>query len=173
MLSPLMHPNELEHFQRVLNRLPDDAHLVEFGCGGSTCWIAERLKPNQRLDSIEHNPEWYHRVLEATAYATTQITIHLHPPELELERYKYACAEEEMPAGLTHYLNPEVDWSDVALVFVDGVARGSVLAMTALRVCSGTTVLLHDYEGRQQWYDWPLSVYQRVHLEGSLLELRR
>jgi hypothetical protein len=167
-----MHPNELQHFQRVLDRQPDTAHVVEFGCGGSTCWLADLMLPQQRLESVEHNPEWYHRVLEATAYAKPIFTLHLHPPDFALDRYRYSAAEEEMPAGLTDYLNPAIDWSDVSLVFVDGVARGAVLALTAQRVRAGTTVLLHDYQGREQWYDWPLRLYHRVHLEGSLLELR-
>jgi hypothetical protein len=170
-VPPLLRESELEHYERILARLdPDYAHLVEFGCGGSTVWLASQLRNHQYLDSIEHNPAWFD-MIDAHVRNCRNVHLHLHPPDLPLTQYKYANPEEEMPAGLTGYLNPGIHWADVSLVFVDGIARGAVLATLPLRVAKGTTVLLHDYDGREAWYDWALSTYTRVSLTESLLEL--
>lgn len=169
----MMRDAELAKYAKILQSLPPDAHVVEYGCGGSTVWLSERLQPPQRLDSIEHNLDWFMRVHDVVKHVPF-ITMHLHSPMLPLERYRFAQPEEEMPAGLTQYLNPGVNWSDVSLVTVDGVARSAVLARLPYFLKSGTTVLLHDYADRELWYDWAIvgPRYIRVSLTQTLLELR-
>lgn len=147
--------------------------VVEFGCGGSTLLLASAIAPHQRLISIEHNPEWATKVREMLATLAPdhpRIHVLLYEPVLKLTQY--AKPLEENPAALGNYLTPAVDWNHAGVVFVDGIARGACLAMLRTRLKSGTTVFLHDYVGREMWYDWATSLYDRVAVIDTLLQLR-
>ena len=175
-LQPLMYPDEVTALQATVDALPEAAVIVEFGSGGSTRFFADNLQAARRLVSIEHNAEWYETVSIALDQHPNRerITLIYAGPELPLSRYIFAMPEEEMPAGLARYIHPEtpVSWSDVTCVLVDGVARGACLAALRTKLRPGTTVLLHDYTGREYWYDWAVSLYDRVSLTNTLLTLR-
>lgn len=167
----------------------DNTDFVEYGCGGSTLMLAEVLKPNQRLWSIEHNPTWAINIAtEVSAFQNANnTTLTLLPPfdnrtmvlttgdgktvplTEDLLR-PYGSPMEELPMGLEKYLRgievvPQMD--TIRLITVDGVARGATLRTIRHHldeVDAPVMVFLHDYVGREVWYDWALYDYERIGL---------
>lgn len=58
--TPLLCPEAIERFDEILS---ETSVVYEQGSGGSTRWIAERVKS---LVSIEHSLEWFEAVSETT-----------------------------------------------------------------------------------------------------------
>lgn len=178
-LDVMMYPDEKARMLEILQTEMSgtiDAHFVEYGCGGSTLMFADSLKPGDKLTSIEHNYDWSVKVqtaIDAHPNAA-QIELLYHPPAVPASVYTFANPQEETPAGLHAYLNPLIDWRDVDFVLVDGIARGAVLALLAHRVQRDTRIVLHDYTGREIWYDWIVrsGLYDVERLTNMLLELR-
>lgn len=179
-MNPMMYEDEFNKFTSTLDALPDGMKLMEFGSGGSTYQIGLRLKPQQELFSVEHNPEWFAKVREAVKTLDVSVFQRIHRtlaiPKFTLQTDNFARPFEEVPAGLTTYLHPTfkvpLDWKDVGFVFVDGLARGATLAVLNNKLAPGTTVFLHDYIGREEWYQWAVDLYERVSLTNMLLELK-
>lgn len=163
--------------------IPDDGYIVEWGMGGSTLIFADQLKPQQHLISIEHNREWFEKVQTSLANHPAHDRIHMVfvLPELPLYVYAFAQPQEEMPAGCKYYIDPTrivgamphpFDWHRASFVLVDGIARGPVLASLRSKLLSNTPVYLHDYVGREMWYDWAVNLYDIDARVGVLLKLR-
>lgn len=174
-LKVMMYDDEHARMLDIIKGLHEDAYILEYGCGGSTMMFADHLGPKQHLISIEHNAEWYAKVTTAVEQHPNKerINLMLFSPDYPLDAYVFASPYEEMPAGLTRYLNPPVPWHRIDFALVDGVARGACLSLLAQRLNVNTKVALHDYTGREQWYDWALDKgYARVNLTNMLLELR-
>jgi len=175
MLPVMMHPDEQDTLIGALPLLSMNATIVEFGSGGSTCMFADHLGAVQYLISIEHNAEWYNKVTDAlkTSRNLPRIQYHYIPPAYPLEFYAFAHPYEECPAGLENYIKgPDIDWTKVEMVLVDGVARGAVLATLATKLRPNTRIFLHDYTDRETWYDWAVNLYKREERVEKLLELR-
>jgi len=166
-----MRPAELDALTAILATLSPTAHIVEFGSGGSTVWLANHLQFGQHLFSIEHDPVWYQKVrteLDQYPQHLRQLFVHLVLREdtLKMEILKVTLdgptngllmtayvdvsryTPEESSAGRNGYLNLEYgnDWNRTELVVVDGVARGCCLALLRTVLPPGCLVLLHDYE---------------------------
>jgi hypothetical protein len=168
-MLPMMRPKEQAFLLAQLAAVSDDAHIVEFGCGGSTVLLADHLKPTQHLYSIEHDPIWYARV---NGRLSDQSNIHLvlreptllneiHipniiglPPEAHIDPTTLRCEvsmskwmHEECPAGYAPYLNMAYgnDWGNTKLVLVDGMVRGACLALIRYLIHPDTIILVHDY----------------------------
>lgn len=173
-LEVMMYDDEKVALKAIVDKLTPDAVLVEYGSGGSTIFFADNLSPVRHLISIEHNLEWYTKVQRALGkhHEGHAVDYRYIPPAFPLQRYVFANPEEEMPAGLTSYLHPDIQWNEVDFVLVDGIARGAVLATLRTKLRPGTTVVLHDYTGREAWYDWAVQLYERVNLTNMLLELK-
>jgi hypothetical protein len=177
-MNPMMYEDEFNHFMATLDSLPDSANIVEFGSGGSTYQIGQRLKERQDLFSIEHNPEWFAKVRNAVRELPAFGRIHrtLSAPTSSIQQDGFARPQEETPTGVTNYIHPSfkipLDWLSVNLVLVDGIARGACLAALRSKLAPRTTVFLHDYKGREDWYEWAVKLYEHVSLTNTLLELR-
>jgi hypothetical protein len=177
-LNAMMYEDEFNHFIAAVEALPDSAIIVEFGSGGSTYQIGQRMKGTQELFSVEHNPEWFAKVREGVKQLPAFARIHrtLAVPQWDIQAKGFAQPLEENPSGITTYLHPsfkaKLDWKSVDFVLVDGIARGACLAVLATKLEKGTTVYLHDYKGREDWYEWSVKLYDRVSLTNMLLELR-
>ena len=63
-----MQLDEVEEVTSRIKEMGPDGLMVEWGSGGSSIKWLETLTDNQRLISIEHNPEWHMKVSE---YLTT------------------------------------------------------------------------------------------------------
>lgn len=174
MIDPMMTVDDQQKIQRVVEGLPPDAVIVEYGSGGSTLMFARFLRETQRLITIEHNVDWFHKVkadLSAPDLASKRAEIHLRTPDADASVWPFGHHYEETPFAAADYIHAtgvDIPWSDVRCVFVDGFVRGPVMAMLATKLTLGTTVMLHDYPGREAWYEWAVRLYDVVTLpEGS------
>jgi len=57
---PWLTTKAIQFLDEWLKRTPE-AKALEFGCGGSTIWLSERV---ESLVSVEHNVKWYSRIKE-------------------------------------------------------------------------------------------------------------
>lgn len=176
----MMHPEELQELLVAVNALRPGSTILEYGSGGSTSIFANHLAETNTLCSVEHDKGWFDTVttrLEGHANGA-RITRILAPLSFHQGLWKFARPEEEMAAGLAHYIwapenNPEGwDWKTVNLMLVDGIGRGACLAALRTKLNPGTTVFLHDYPGRENWYDWAVHLYDIVKQTSLILELR-
>lgn len=101
----------------------------------------------------------------------------------EYKKYMIGMFLEENPCFLEHYINPtklldRVDEEmhsklsilyDSDFYFVDGLARGAVLATIRVKAKKDAVVFIHDYAGRQNQYDWAVSLYSHKELVGKTL----
>lgn len=145
----------------ILDLVPDDGTLVEWGCGGSTIYFLDNLKPNQILVSIEHNNDWYNKIKDKLAnHPNIDRHVFLYIPSTVANPY-YARPEEESPCGLVDYINPSEDIISNADVFlVDGIARGPIAAFLSVKAKPSAQVIIHDYLGREEWYDWAVACFK-------------
>lgn len=176
----MMHPEELQEILQALKDIPENSTILEYGSGGSTSIFANHLGPKQNFSSVEHDRPWFDKVAERVKEHPNAARITYIFANLAFHKglYRFARPEEEMAAGLENYVwcperNPDGwDWSKVNLVLVDGIGRGACLAALRTVLNPGTTVFLHDYTGRENWYDWAVKLYTRVKQTNLLLELR-
>jgi len=138
----------------------------------------ECLKGNQQLVSIEHNGEWYDKVNRALIdHRNRKNTAYLFvPSEIDIKFYGYGFPSEENPCYNMQYINPEtasnrVSIFDADIYLVDGISRGACLAtiFSKARKRENVQVYVHDYVGRQQWYEWACALFPRKELVGRTL----
>lgn len=153
----LMEPAEPGY---IFGLLPEDGTLVEWGCGGSTIYFLDNLNENQLLVSIEHNKQWYDAISEKIKdHPNIDRHVFLYIPP-EIPNNYYARPEEEMGCGLTDYICPDMEIIEAGDVFlVDGIGRGPTAAFLSRRVKDSAHVIIHDYAGRELWYDWAANCY--------------
>jgi len=139
----------------IYGLLPDDGTLIEWGCGGSTVYFLDNLKENQYLVSIEHNKQWYDKISNLIEnHPNIDRHVFLYIPS-EIPNNHYARPEEDMGCGLTEYICPDIDIIQSADVFlVDGIGRGPTAAFLSKKARQDAHVIIHDYQGRELWYDW-------------------
>jgi hypothetical protein len=196
LLPPTMNPDEIEYFEKYIAGLPPKAKLVEWGSGGSTTMFLENMGDGHTLYSIEHNEGWFEKVTEVLKDhpRRSQLVYMFIPPEVQLSFWGYGQPKEENPCFLREYLNPEIAFEgtriwDADMYLVDGIARGANLAVINRRslpilgpgasVEEGTLpyhspdVFIHDYKGREEWYQWAVDMYSEHEQVGStLLKMR-
>lgn len=172
-LIPLMKNDELDYLKSVIDKLPDNGKIVEWGSGGSTLWYIDQLKPTQYLYSIEHNQKWYNIVNDALKQKSqSNYTYVKFDSDIAEEFYGFARPNEEFPCGLDHYVDPKLDVWDADIFFVDGIARAAVLAAIRIRSTKeDPLVFIHDYRGREFYYDWATQFYSEKKLVGDTLLL--
>lgn len=176
----MMHPEELQEILTAVRALPEGSTILEYGSGGSTSIFANHLGDTHKFCSVEHDVPWYEKVGERLAGHANEarITRILAPLSFHKGLWRFSHPAEEMAAGMEYYIwapenNPEGwDWKTVNLVLVDGIGRGACLAFLRTKLNPGTTVFLHDYTGRETWYDWAVKLYDRVKQTSLILELR-
>jgi hypothetical protein len=165
----------------ILNLLPENGTLVEWGCGGSTVVFLDKLLPGQRLVTIEHNYEWYSKIKEFLKNHpnSSQHTFYYIQPTMN--NPYYARPEEECPCGLEEYMCPDIDLITTADVFlVDGIGRGPTAAFLANKTKKNAHVIIHDYRGREPWYNWAVQIFDYnnqptflsslIHMSNSKIE---
>jgi predicted O-methyltransferase YrrM len=75
---PWLHPAAVEYLEQLLQ---PDWWVLEHGAGGSTLWLAERVK---HLVSVEHDPAWTLKVREL---APANVIIVSYLPDFESHTY--------------------------------------------------------------------------------------
>lgn len=191
-LKPYMEDPELKYLEDLVKSLPDGAKIMEWGSGGSTTMFLELINSTQRLISVEHDVAWAEKVYLSVADHPNRdcfmpINVQLQSITFTnqegkddstlYELYKQKMIGtflEENPSFLKNYIDPTkltVDeaarrWLDMIfdadVYFVDGLARGAVLATIKLKAKKkDAVVMIHDYVGRQNQYDWAASLYSK------------
>jgi hypothetical protein len=168
----------LEGREAIFSYFGDNKKYMEWGSGGSTLWYVKEViekKINTQVISIEHHGDWYNKVKNA-------IDNYLSPTD---DQFLYinksapfssvvfdsvhgkipfnviATPFEETPAAVADYIKPpEIDLSTIDVFLVDGLARGACLATLKNLVKKDAVVFLHDIDGREEWYQWALNIWE-------------
>jgi hypothetical protein len=168
-LTPMMYPDEVAHLIHAVSTLSSTATILEYGTGGSTLLWESLLKPTQTLITIEHNEEWAKKIQDRI----TQPNVHVyHVPVQDMTAF--GVPAEELPVHGEWYIRPVqvANWDDIELVFIDGVARAACLAACRVQCKPSTPVYLHDFKGRESWYQWAVNLYPQRLVVNTLLEVR-
>lgn len=144
----------------ILELLPEEGTLVEWGCGGSTVYFLDNLKEGQTLVTIEHRKDWYDSISnQIKNHPNLDSHVFLFVPS-DIPNNHFAKPEEETPCGLADYICPDVDLIEQGDVFfVNGVARGAVVAFLSRRARQDAHVILHDFNSRVDWYGWAVPCF--------------
>lgn len=135
------------HREAFLKTIKPGMRVLEWGSGGSTLWLADRLPERATLTSIDHDTKW-HALVRDKVGPRENVRLLLCPPSAPLGTN--ATIEEEDPAPLQQYIHA-VDGETFDLVFVDGVARGACMEHARTLLAPGGVVYLHD--AQRPWYD--------------------
>lgn len=168
----LMEPKEISYIENCIKELPLNGKIVEWGSGGSTCRWVELLSETQRIISIDHKLDWISRTNRA-------VKKHFDPPKdnlefifsPELDNYKhsYGVFIEEHPVGVVEYINPNDNIWDADIYIIDGIARGVCCVSVLLNHKKpNPIILLHDYVGREDWYNWVTNFFD-IEIVGETL----
>ena len=152
-----MQQDEIDYMVNLIQSLPENGKMVEWGCGGSTCKWLDTLKSTQKLVSIEHNDSWHMRVTRAinNHFGETPNFQFLHVREQHGFEHGYASIIEEHPFGTAPYINPDADIWDSDIYFIDGIARAACLMTVLLKNTNpDAAIFIHDHNGREVWYEW-------------------
>ncbi|MEL6498196.1 MAG: class I SAM-dependent methyltransferase [Planctomycetota bacterium] len=136
-----------EHREAIERRLFAGCRMLEWGSGGSTVWLADRLPDGAHLTSVEHHAEWFAKVGERLG-ERANVTRILAEPSGELGRN--ATADEEDATHLERYIHA-VDGSRFDVILIDGVARVECMRRARELLNPGGVVFLHD--AQRDWYD--------------------
>jgi hypothetical protein len=160
----------------ILDTLPENGTMLEYGIGFTSIWFLENMKEGQNLISIEHVPEWTEKILEMAdeKELSDKHTILLSnpPPKflLPVEGKKepvivdpYSTPLEELAVAMSDYINiPGTDFGEIDTFLIDGIARASCLAVVSKTCQPDAAIFLHDWETRREWYDWIVPVFSKV-----------
>lgn len=148
----------LNQLHDMLESLPDNGSFLEWGCGGSTLWMLERIKPGQRMTSVEHDAEWSNKIARRAVDVNHAAYTNIHQPVTIAG--VHGTIWEESPSACDAYINspPYLDSFDTILI--DGIARGPCLARLLIQGFEGV-VYVHDV-GQRNWYDWCLRYVDNV-----------
>jgi hypothetical protein len=148
--------------------------MVEWGSGGSTVKWLESMKDNQRLISIEHTKEWYDKVND---YISIRDDVkdrftYYHRPELYGLKHGYASASEEHPIGLDDYFFPDERIPKADIFFIDGIGRATISLLVMLFAeKNDPAIFIHDYYGREDWYNWATQFFRKERVGQTLVRL--
>jgi len=127
--EPWLTPAAIRALEGLL--LPTDAG-IEFGSGRSTLWFAKRVR---HLTSIEHNQQWYERVVQLLKEAGLQnVTYHFYPENSPSE----GETQSNYVEAFSNFSAESVDF-----VLVDGIYRDQC-AYRALSVLKPGGLLIID-----------------------------
>jgi hypothetical protein len=183
MTEVQMNQDEIESVVSKISNLGSDGLMVEWGSGGSTVKWLESMKDNQRLISIEHNKEWYDKVNgyvqsrddiknRLTYYHQAEKYPAIEPLRITNHEYPHHVGTilEEHPFGLDQYFFPDADILSADIFFIDGLSRGAIaLMVNFLAQKDNAVVYIHDYVGREHWYNWATQFFTKKEVIGSTL----
>lgn len=139
-----------EAFLRLQSLIRPDMHVLEFGSGGSTLFLAEKVSS---IVSIEHDPFWYaqiHRELEKYP----RVNHLLVPAEKKDSAEKYQSVHGLFTKGLSfekyaHAADHLPDQS-IDLLIIDGRVRPQCLVLAKSKLKPGG-ILLFDNADRDSY----------------------
>jgi hypothetical protein len=97
----------------------------------------------------------------------------LHIKEQYGFEHGYASVNEEHPFGADEYINPNADIWDADVFLIDGIVRATC-AMTVLlkHTKKDPVIFIHDYVGREDWYNWAVQFFDVEVVGHTLCRLR-
>lgn len=167
-----MQLDEVAEVTSRIKEMPSDGLMVEWGSGGSTVKWLETMTNDQKLITIEHNPDWHMKVSQ---YIFSRPDInhrfdYFFKPELFGYQHGYANVNEEHPHGLDDYFFPVKKILDADIFFVDGIGRATTaLLCKFLSTKIDPVIYIHDYYGREQWYTWSTQFFSKKEKVGQTL----
>lgn len=126
------------HLQTILDRLPPNGRMLEYGSGFSTLWFRSQMRNGQSILSVEHNRRWYERI--GGDVILCELSIPIGVPE-----------SEQLPSG---------DWQSYVrcngsekfdVILVDGVLRNECLKHAKTILNEDGRIFLHD--ANRDWYE--------------------
>ncbi len=137
-LLPFMDGTDLAAVARLLCM---EDRILEFGCGGSTVWLASRV---QEIQSIEHDYAWAVRVIAA---APKNAVIHWRPPAFPSPPFTPA-----EPGQYDEYLRvPAQIRQTFNACLIDGRARIESALAAAPWLKPGGWLFFHDWFKRERY----------------------
>lgn len=138
-LAPWIEPAGLAAMQE---RLRAGDAVLEYGGGGSTLWLAERVRV---VHTIEHDQAWAARL---TAAAPANVTVHWRRPE-----WPHHGLTPAAPGQFAGYLAVAGQLGIVFdAVLVDGRARIEAAQAAAAHLKPGGWLFFHDWTGRGRYH---------------------
>lgn len=138
------------HRQLIVDDVPQGGVLFEWGCGGTSAWLADALaKKGARLRSVEHHPDWYQKVAPIAERLPNWTLEHVAPAA----GYTFpnaTKAEEDMRLLEDYVKGGSVVAYGADVVLIDGVARGACLSMVSY-LDPSPVIYLHDTQ--RDWYE--------------------
>ena len=129
--------------------LKPDFEVLEFGSGYSTCYFSKFVK---HWSAIEHNADWFDRVIKLPDFTPTNVTMYLSN-----ERDYLNCAKR---------IGKKFD-----LILIDGIRRDECLDLSWKLVKEGATILLHD-ASRFEYSNWIDKYLGTMLIEGVIPDER-
>ena len=125
--TPWLTPESVAFLEELVNSNLE-LKVLEFGCGGSTMWLARKLQfPQARLVTVEHDPEWYKAIRSRVGAGV----------EMHLKQRPYGGICSDFPD----------DYFD--LVLIDGRNRVLCAAYAMRIVKPGGFIMLDNAERRE------------------------
>ncbi len=137
-LPPFMDGADLAVIAQLLRNTDQ---VLEFGCGGSTLWLAQRVR---NVQAIEHDYTWATRVISA---APKNAVIHWRPPSFQSPPFTPAA-----PGQYGEYLRvPAQIQQTFDACVVDGRARIESALAAAPWLKPGAWLFFHDWFKRERY----------------------
>lgn len=154
----------MAHNQReaLIEALPEDGLILEWGSGGTTKWLLEHMSPSQQLMTVEHDGRWVRELRQAVGDDPRWSLRHC-PPSGSIGTN--ATPWVECPVNLDEYLIPPVSMAEVDVFLIDGPARGACLMHVLMAGREGARVFLHD--AQRPWYEWAKAIGRNA---GRIIE---
>jgi len=137
----------------VRKYLKPDMRVFEYGSGGSTIYIASRVR---ELVSVEHNREWFDLVRHVIQdRGITNSTYMLVEPEKRtadaVEKYSSTTFDEYKGFDFERYVRTINNFPDnyFDLIIVDGRARSACVKESATKIRDGGYLILDNSERDQ------------------------
>lgn len=168
-----MQPDEVQYIENVIDYMGPEGLMTEWGSGGSTIHWLNTMRHQQHLITVEHNEEWFDKVSNTIDehFLNLDWRLDYHfSPELYGFEHGYANLIEEHPTGLDNYMLPDKHILDSNIFFIDGIARATIALMVlGLSKEPDPAIFIHDYVGREPWYDWVRALFPRSEVVGTTL----
>lgn len=118
------------HAEWLREYAEDAESILEWGCGGSTIWLAQIMKLGTKWRSIEHDEHWYNEVEGVLQALAGRNVLRAQGIILHFPDRKFYCNQE----------------GQYDLAFIDGKAewRLDCLAACAKCVKPGGHIFMHD-----------------------------
>lgn len=150
-LKPHFEPEGLEHFNEQLNTCKC---YLEYGCGGSTIYVANKLK-NADIFSVDTDKQWIDKV--SNEIIQVNASFHIAHVDLgEVEDWGFPKNTDKYRSFHKYTIEPWFSarrYSQVPdLVLIDGRFRVACFLYTLLSSRIGTKIIFDDYFDRPNYF---------------------